>query len=531
MANPLGNTAWAAIPAAVLALATTPAHAQVDLTIELVTSGFSAPTYLTAPIGDAQRLFVVEQNSGLIRIIRNGQILPTPFLDVGALISGTGERGLLGMAFHPDYANNGRFFINYTQNVTGGPGALGDTVVAEYAVSASDPDVADPTLVQVILSVSQPFLNHNGGGMQFGPDGMLYIGMGDGGSGNDPGNRAQNTNQQLGKMLRLDVDVASPFLPPDNPFAGGGGDPAIWMRGLRNPWRFSFDRLTGDLWIGDVGQFDVEEIDFVAGGGVGGENFAWRCMEGNDCTGLTGCVCFDAVLTDPIHTYGHNTGGCSVTGGYVYRGSEIPALQGTYFFADFCSSEVWTLEESGGAAINFTDRTAELSGPIGLVSSFGEGGTGELYIIDYSDGEVHKIVELCHILKYCRATDNSSGGPASISATGSTMVADMDLSLLATDLPPNRFGYFLMSQVAGFIPLFGNSQGNLCLGSPLVRFAANGALSSPTGELALTLDFMNLPNLSVFSPGDQWHFQCWFRDVNPTNTSNTTDGGKVRFCP
>jgi len=306
-------------------LVAAPLGAQV-LRTELVASGFSRPILLTAPPGDANRLFVVEQNSGQILIIKNGATLTTPFLDLGAKISSSGERGLLGLAFHPDYATNGRFFVNFTKSG-------GDTRINEYAVSAN-PDVALKAKVAVIQDIPQPFSNHNGGCIAFGGDDMLYIGMGDGGSGNDPGNRAQDLSDRLGKMLRLDVNIPPPYVPADNPFVGQTGvREEIWAYGIRNPWRFSFDSLTGDLYIGDVGQNAWEEIDFQPASSAGGENYGWRCMEGFNCTGNSGCDCNGTTLTPPIHEYGHNLG-CSVTGGIVYRGP-INSLSGTYFFGDY----------------------------------------------------------------------------------------------------------------------------------------------------------------------------------------------------
>src|SRR5262245_36732420 len=257
---------------------------QTALTTEMVASGLSSPVFVTSPPGDCSRLFVVEQ-TGAIRIVKNGSLLATPFLDINTLVLFGGEQGLLGMAFHPSYAANGFFYVNYTRKPDGA------TVVARYSVSAN-PDVADRGSVLPLLVIAQPFDNHNGGMLAFGPnDGFLYIGMGDGGSGGDPFNNAQNPDVLLGKMLRIDVDHASPPLayaiPPSNPFAGAAaGADEIWSVGLRNPWRFTFDRANGDMYIGDVGQNSVEEIDFEPAGSPGALNYGWRCMEGTSCTGL-----------------------------------------------------------------------------------------------------------------------------------------------------------------------------------------------------------------------------------------------------
>lgn len=308
------------------------------------------------------------------------------------------------MAFHPEYANNGVFYVYYT--ASGG----GANTLAQFSVSGN-PDMANPTGT-VLFSTPDPFPNHNGGWIAFGPDGYLYIAMGDGGSGNDPNGAGQNLNTMLGKVHRIDVDGADGIpanddddgildngvngysSPPDNPFVGPAfGLDSIWAYGLRNPWRDSFDRLTGDLYIADVGQGAWEEINFQPGGSPGGANYGWRCMEGNHCTGLSGCTCNDPALTDPIHEYAHAGVNCSVTGGYVYRGCAIPDLQGVYFFADYCSNRIWSFRHNGGVT-EFTDRTAELIPDIGSItqiSSFGEDAYGELYILDLS-GEVFKIL-------------------------------------------------------------------------------------------------------------------------------------------
>ncbi|MFO0983124.1 MAG: PQQ-dependent sugar dehydrogenase [Planctomycetota bacterium] len=356
-----------------LLLAAVARAGDVPLTTIRVASGLSQPLFLGSPPGDLERVFIVEQG-GVIKILRAGTVLPTPFLDIHARILAGGERGLLGLAFHPSYASNGQLFVNYTR---AGDGA---TVVARFSVSA-DPDVADPTSEVVILTIAQPYANHNGGMIAFGPgDGYLYIGMGDGGSGNDPEGRAQDGGVLLGKMLRIDVDGGSPYVsPPDNPFFGPG-DPLdeIWALGVRNPWRFSFDRFTHDLYIGDVGQSDREEVDYEPAQS-GGENYGWRCMEGGRCTGLTGCSCNDPDLVVPIHEYTH-ADGCAITGGYVYRGCAVPSLQGTYFFGDYCSARIWSLRWDGTTLSDFRDRTAELDPPgapsIASITSFGEGCAG-----------------------------------------------------------------------------------------------------------------------------------------------------------
>lgn len=352
-----------------------------ELRLQEIASGLSFPLFLTAAPGDTTRLFIVEKG-GRIRVIRNGTLLATPFLDLSGQVSQGSEQGLLGLAFHPGYAASGRFVVHYTD-------PSGDTRVSAFRVSAN-PDLADAASEQVILAVDQPFSNHNGGMIQFGPDGRLYIGLGDGGSGGDPQGNGQNRNTLLGKILRLAVnDAGETSVPADNPFVGQTGARAeIWSYGLRNPWRFSFDRQTGDLYIGDVGQNAREEINAGIGAQPGrGVNYGWNTMEGTRCF-QPAANCNQTGLTLPVLEYDHSQG-CSVTGGYVYRGSAIPALRGHYFYADFCEGWVRSFRLSNGTA---TDRRewSPLS-PGGQIPGFGEDGAGELYVMT-AGGRVFRIV-------------------------------------------------------------------------------------------------------------------------------------------
>ncbi|HEY9421673.1 MAG TPA: PQQ-dependent sugar dehydrogenase [Thermoanaerobaculia bacterium] len=353
----------------------TPSGSVQGVSLEQVATDLGPVTGI-ANAGDA-RLFLTLR-AGRILIFENGAVRPQDFLSIGSLINTNGfERGLLSMAFHPDYARNGFFFVNYTN-------LNGDTVVARYQVS-SDPNLADTSSARILLTIPQPFANHNGGQLQFGPDGYLYIGMGDGGDAFDPACRAQKPDTLLGKMLRIDVDQnvnSAPFygIPQDNPFRGAGDPPdEVWASGFRNPWRFSFDRQTGDLWIGDVGQNQREEIDFQPADSNGGENYGWKVMEGTLCTNDTrACpgstpACNSPAFTEPVLEYAHTTG-CSVTGGYVYRGSRLAQLRGSYIFGDFCSGEVWAASRQGNG---FNVRT--ISASAGQLSTFGEDAQGELY--------------------------------------------------------------------------------------------------------------------------------------------------------
>ena len=331
-----------------------------------VASGFNAPTDVQHSGDGSGRLFVVEQ-SGTVRILRNGAVLARPFLDIQSRVRAGGERGLLGLAFPPGFAGKQRLYINYTD-------LLGNTVIAMYRVT-SDPDVADPTSEQVLLNITQPFANHNGGQLRFGPDGYLYIGMGDGGSAGDPFNYAQAGSSLLGKLLRIDVESepGQVRIPPDNPFVNVPGTrPEIWAFGLRNPWRFYFDRANADLYIADVGQNTWEEVNYASASSHGGENYGWSAMEGLVCY-RSGCTKDGFRL--PVAVYRHENGDCSVTGGFVYRGRRSPGLRGTYLYADYCTGRMRTLRHEGGQWVN---TTLALSG--GLVTTFGEDEEGEVYV-------------------------------------------------------------------------------------------------------------------------------------------------------
>jgi glucose/arabinose dehydrogenase len=336
----------------------------------VVTSGLSDPVFVTHAGDGSGRLFVVEQ-SGRLRIVAGGTLAPAPFLDISTRVLSGGERGLLGLAFHPGYERNRRYFVNYTRRPDGA------TVIAEYHASAADPNVS-ARVERVLLVIDQPYSNHNGGMIAFGSDGFLYIGMGDGGSGGDPENRAQDRQELLGKMLRIDVNHGAPYtIPPDNPFVGGGGRPEIWALGLRNPWRFSFDRRTHELWAGDVGQNAWEEIDIIRRGG----NYGWRLMEGAHC--YNPALCDRKGLELPVAEYAHGGGRCSVTGGYVYRGAAIPRLNGMYVYGDYCSGEIFGLRGATRRVLLDTSLS---------IASFGEDEAGEVYVVDLGGGVWRLIV-------------------------------------------------------------------------------------------------------------------------------------------
>lgn len=345
------------------------------ITLTRVASGFVEPTHITHAGDGSGRLFIVERR-GVVRILRDGTVLATPFLDITGLANSTGgEQGLLSVAFPPGFAAKRYFYVDYT-----GLSGTGDTVLARYPLTA-DPDVADSAGGATLLTVTQPFTNHNGGQLAFGPDGFLYVALGDGGGSGDPSNNAQSLTTLLGKILRIDVESGvSPYaIPTGNPFGN-----EIWAYGLRNPWRFSFDRSAGDLYIADVGQNLFEEVDFQPATGSGGENYGWNIMEGLHCFNST--TCDQAGLTLPVAEYSHADGSCSVTGGFVYRGAQYPALQGVYIYGDFCSGKIWGLRKNGAVWENQLLLDTAL-----LISTFGEDEAGNMYVADFTSGDIYKI--------------------------------------------------------------------------------------------------------------------------------------------
>ena len=360
---------------------------RIHLGLTQIASGLSKPLLVTDAGDGSGRLFVVEQ-TGTIRIIKAGKLLATPFLDLSASVSGGGEQGLLGLAFHPAYRSNGKLYVSYTDR-------NGTSIIREYRVSSSNPDRVNGASGRTLLRLRQPYANHNGGNIAFGPDGYLYIGFGDGGSAGDPGNRAQNLGTMLGKLLRIDVNRRTgtlPYgIPPTNPFVGRAGLDQIWAYGLRNPWRWSFDRVTGDLWIGDVGQDTWEEVDralATRGRNAGRSlNFGWKAMEASHCYApSSGCSRTGKTL--PLTEYRHTGGRCSITGGFVYRGSKYPDLVGAYLFADYCSGEIWYVDR--GAVRGATPRLALDTDA--LITSFGQDRAGELYLTDGS-GSVYRLTD------------------------------------------------------------------------------------------------------------------------------------------
>jgi glucose/arabinose dehydrogenase len=513
--------------------AATPVCAQ-QLQSTPVVSGLIQPIGATAPAGDTHRLFVIER-AGKIRVVRDGALLPAPFLDIVARVDHHGDGGFLGLAFHPEYSSNGRFFVSFI----GGPQA--DPILREYRVSAN-PDLADPASGVDVLAhfpVHTQAHQHYGGDLQFGPDGMLYFTIGDIGA---PA-LAQRISVYHGKLLRLNVDIPPPYVPLDNPYAdpNDGGLDLVWARGLRNPWRFSFDRLTGDLYIGDVGEGDREEIDFQpANAGLpgspgyqGGRDYGWPCMEGNACTTNPSCACdtTGATLALPVYETDHQGQFSAIIGGFAYRGSAIPGLQGQYFCADFIQNTITSFEVVQGQATHIQDRTAELdagvTGGIASVASFGEDANGEIYLVCLYAGTILRIdpaVPSCTApVAYCTTAPNSAGAGAVMGSTGSASIVEAELVLRADGAPARTIGAFLCGTQEIQVP-FGN--GWSCVGGNVVRLAtlrtdAYGAARQP-------LDFTSIQ----VTPGQTRDFQFNYRDSAAGGSGfNFSDGLRVVFCP
>ncbi len=379
---PSGAPTATAVPGAT---ATRAPQANPTLDLVPVVMGLSQPLFITHAGDGSGEIYVVEK-AGRVEVAKDGVKRTVPFLNITDRVRSSGsEQGLLGLAFHPNYKTNGWFYVNYTD-------LNGDTVIARYTASG-DRRVADANSQKQILFVAQPYANHNGGNLIFGPDGMLWIGLGDGGSAGDPQRNGQNKAALLGKMLRIDVDRGDPYaIPRDNPFVNDpGARGEVWAFGLRNPWRYSFDRATGDLYIADVGQNAWEEIDFVAAGTRGGMNFGWNRMEGAHCYPPSVTNCDPGGVTLPVAEYRNPQEGCSVTGGYVYRGKQFPGLSGIYFFSDYCNPTLWSLKRSSDGTWTRTEAIPRVSGSPGF-SSFGEDEAGELYLTGLNNGIIYQLV-------------------------------------------------------------------------------------------------------------------------------------------
>ena len=484
------------------------------------------PIGVTAPRGDAHRIFVCERD-GRVRIVRDGVLQNRAFLDISSQVATTGEAGLLGLAFHPDYATNGRFFVSFAG------AALHDPTLREYRVSA-DPDVADPASgVNLFSGVAHLSGGHYASNLQFGPDGMLWYSLGD----DDQYDRPQDSASKFGKILRLDVDRPPTFAPVDNPFVAPGdpGDDWVWALGFRNPWRFSIDRLTGDLYVGDVGSGQREEIDFQprstgmpgSAGYQGGRNYGWPCVEGTLCTGDQHCVC-DAQKVPPVTETFHNGQPAAIIAGYVYRGSAIPGLQGRFFYGDFNRSKIWTLVMQNGVATDIRDVSANLG--LGTVSnfltSFGEDANGEIYFTTALPAAVYRIdpaTESCVApVEYCDAAPNSVGPGTLLRSTGSASISAPELELVADGAPFHVTGVFYCGTREVRVAL-GN--GWRCVAGSIRRFPA--VTTDPQGSATIAI----VPATLHVAPGETRDFQFYYRDASVGAGFNLSDAVRVVFCP
>ncbi len=507
--------------------------AQEPLVFERILVPGSGPTLLqavgvTGRSGD-DRLFVTEIG-GTVRIVRDGTVEAAPFADVSALVIATGLAGLRATAFHPDYDANGFFYLWYDA-----PDAAAgiDLILARMTRDAADPNRVDPASHVELLRIPQDVRGHGGGTLAFDADGMLWMGAGDGGAQHDPNCRSQDPGSLLGKVLRIDVDGGFPYVvPPDNPFVGVAGyAPEIAHVGFRHPWKWSFDRLTGDLWIGDVGQEEREEVNF-APSGVLGINYGWPVMEGELCHASAGCVplaplCGDAIYTAPAFAYGHDVG-CSVTGGYVYRGADVPEMVGSYVATDFCTRRTWTITQ-GASGFETVERSLELrpSGAPPITSStFGEDADGELLLMDHGSGTIYRMIRDCGAATTCFGEANATGGPAVLRFNGSTSLAANDVSIGLATLPALTPALLFMGPETVDVPV---ADGRLCVGGGIIRLGVKFA--GPTGSTAFPLDLGAPPFVSgpgAIEAGTTMTFQAWYRDGA---SSNFTSATTTTFCP
>ncbi|MFT7676443.1 MAG: glucose/arabinose dehydrogenase [Planctomycetota bacterium] len=510
------------------------AAAQISVTGAPVANVPQRPVTLAAEPGNPSRLYAPNK-LGRIYLIENGVLNGSPFMDLSAQVNETGEGGMLGMALHPDYANNGKFYLSYCTGM-----GLGDSIISEFTTSTLNPNEGDPASEQIIFGpIAQTTDGHKGGDLHFGPDGMLYFSMGDGWAGGlNVDRRAQDITDPRGSILRFDVDIPFPHVPADNPFVGvAGADERIWVLGLRNPWRFGVDSLNGDLLIGDVGQSTWEELNWVPGSAMGPPltqlNFGWPCKEGSACYGgaPAGCNCGTPAFRDPVVEYAHASG-CAITGGTTYRGSAIPALYGYHVYSDFCTGTIWAKEIVGGVVVNAVDLSPQFNPMTGIVAITADA-DGELYIIQHYSGQITKIVPDCGGTNYCSSNPNSTGATGKIAMQGSSSVAANGFVVTGYDLPPAQFAYIIASKSQGFFPNVGSSQGNLCIQGDIGRFKSQVGAIDAQGIYSRNLDLTSFPtNPAVaVAAGDTWNFQVWHRDAIPMITSNFTEGLSVVFCP
>ncbi|MEL6427902.1 MAG: PQQ-dependent sugar dehydrogenase [Planctomycetota bacterium] len=492
------------------------------------------PTGILAAPGVPDQMYVAEK-TGRVFVFRNGSIVSTPCLDIRGLVDGEGENGLLGMAFDPDFETNRTFYLSYTLEGT----AFGDSVVSRWQMLPGTDDFADPNSEEILFGpYPQTSFGHKAGDLAIGLDGMLYVGLGDGDAGSSTmSGAAQDLSDPRGSVLRIDPSIPAPYVPADNPYVGTpGADPYIWAPGFRNPYRIDVDPLTGDLYVGDVGGGRWEEVTRLPAG-QGAINAGWPCTEGPQCVTHPSCSCASPTLTGPLVAKSHNAPDqfCAMIGGVVYRGDDIPGLYGQYIYSDFCSAGVHGIIDPAGAAIP-VDYSDVIVNPgtgfqISTPGDIGRGPDGEIYIAEHYSARIWKIVPKAGAEAYCDSLPNSSGAVATLAVTGSTSLADANMSLEVTDLPPSSFGFFIVSPERGLDPNFSGSDGVLCVGAPIFRWNDVVSDSGAAGTVTRTTDFTDLPFGVSIAAGETWNFQYWTRDLNPIPTSNTSSAVAVTFAP
>ena len=514
-------------------LITSSAFAAQDYEPVLLGTGAGRPTALEFAPGVDDQLYFAEKQGRVFRF-RDGNYVGTPVLDIRSMVDQIGESGLLGLTFDPDFETNGHFYLSY--NSVGAVG-VGDSVVSRFTMNPGSVDIADPMSEQIIWSYPQQTDGHKGGDLEFGPDGMLYLSIGDGDAGsamNLP--TSMDLTDPRGSILRFDLGVPYPHVPADNPYAGSAvNDEHIWVSGFRNPFRLDIDPVTGDAYVGDVGASAAEEITRISAANDVGKFAGWPCREGFDCRGFTGCVCPGPEYVDPIAVLGHGSpdNACAIMGGTVVRGGVVPSLEGTYLFTDFCSGRFYRIDDPSGAA-NVVEISSVLNrdggNPIRYIVDFTVGNDGRVYFCSHYGAEIWVLDPMSPFSTYCTTEPNSTGQTASIVLSGSASLAAGAMQLDVTNLPPAAPGIFLMSRTTVLLPTFNGSQGTLCVNTPIYRWLAGG-LADAGGNVTHVTDFQDLPPQVTFQPGDTWHFQYWSRDLNPMPTSNTSNGATVLFVP
>ncbi len=485
-----------------------------------------------APGVDDQLYFADKQ--GRVFRFRDGNYVGTPVLDIRNIVDQTGEGGLLGFVFDPDFETNGYFYLSYNTYSAMG---IGDSVLSRFSMMPGSVDIADPMSEHIIWGYAQQTDGHKGGDIEFGPDGMLYLALGDGDAGsamNLP--TAMDLTDPRGSVLRFDLSLPFPHVPADNPYAGSAvNDEHIWASGFRNPFRLDVDPMNGDVYVGDVGASLAEEITRISAATDVGKFAGWPCREGVDCRNFANCVCPGTEYVDPIAILGHGNpdNACAIMGGTVVRDGVIPSLEGSYLFTDFCSGRFYRIDDPSGAAnvVEISDVLNRDGGdPIRFVVDFTVGNDGRVYFCSHYGAEIWVLDPTSNFDTYCVAEPNSTGQAASIVLSGSPSISAAALQLDVAGLPPSAPGLFLMSRSTLQLPNFNGSQGTLCVNLPIYRWAAGG-LADTNGNVTHVTDFQDLPPGVVPQAGDTWYVQYWSRDANPMPTSNTTNGASVLFVP